>query len=209
MKPHTRHPHTLSRKPLVQFERGITLIVAMILLLVISVMAAATVRGSASSELVANNARSQELAWQVTEAALRYCEVGVRNQHVQSLTTTIVLGTSDYTTTISAAPATGSNPLWMTTTSWDGSPSSAVSIPLYKLDDPAQTSSGTGITRESAKFEGIYKRAPDCIAQYAGTLAPASRVIWVTARGFGPEVSNASGSPDGAEIFLQSTLDFN
>jgi type IV pilus assembly protein PilX len=190
-----------------RLQRGVTLIVAMGLLLVISVIAAVTVKGSAGSEIIANNARSQELAWQAAEAALRYCEQGAINQR-RATTTTVTLSISQYTLTI--APATASSvPLWSTTTNWDTSPSTAISVPLYKLDDASLNSGASGISRESAKFQGIYQRAPDCIVQYAGSVAPGSNVIWVVARGFGPEVSATGVRPNGAEVFLQSTLDFN
>jgi type IV pilus assembly protein PilX len=188
-------------------QRGVTLIVAMGLLLVVSVIAAVTVKGSASSEIVANNARSQELAWQAAEAALRFCERGVRNQHV-STTTTATLTISDYTLPIAAAP-TGLPPLWATPANWDATPSVAISVPLFRLDDAAAVAATSGITKESARFQGIYQRSPDCIAQYAGTGGPAGNVIWVVARGFGPEVPDNGLRPAGAEVFLQSTLDFN
>lgn len=185
-------------------QRGITLIVAMLMLLVLSATAAMTIRGSASSEQISNNARSQEMAWQLAEAALRYCEIGARNQHTLTTTTaTLVISEPQHTLTIAIAPTGSSLPSWVTTTSWDASPSLAITVPLNTLDDPSTTAAVSGVTALSNKYQGVYKRAPDCIAQYA-----TSNVIWVTARGFGPEVGSGT-IPFGAEVFLQSTLDFN
>jgi type IV pilus assembly protein PilX len=207
MKQPTHTQRNPQRRPRSLAQRGVTLIVAMGLLLVVSVIAAVTVKGSANSEIIANNARSQELAWQAAEAALRFCERGVRNQHVVTkLTATLTI--SDYTLTIANAP-TGLPPLWATPATWDATPSVAISVPLFRLDDAAAVAATSGITKESARFQGIYQRSPECIAQYAGSGTTGGNVIWVVARGFGPEVQDNAPRPAGAEVFLQSTLDFN
>lgn len=192
-------------------QQGITLIVALVLLVVVSLAAGVSIQGSTKSEQTANNARSQELAWQAAEGALRYYEIGVTNSFRAtntSLFPSFTLTVSDYT--ITAAPAVvGSDPLWRTTTSWDGSPTQAVTVPLHKLDNALAASATPGISRTTARFEAVYQRSPECIAQFAGTAPPGSRMIFVTCRGFGPEVAAGSGPPGGAEVFLQSTLDFN
>ena len=190
-------------------QRGITLIVAMILLLVISVTAAVVARGSVGGEQIANNARSQELAWQSAEAALRYCEIGVKNQQTVTLFPTTTLSVSDYTLTIASAPTSGSMPLWATATNWDQTNTLKIAVPLHKLDDPSSTSATSGISRNDKNFQGIYQRAPECIAQFVATNIQGTLQISVTARGFGPEVSGTSGKPNGSEVFLQSILDFN
>ncbi len=55
-------------------ERGVSLIIVLILLGVIAFMSAAAMRSAASSEMVARSFRYQLLAQQQAEAALRYCE---------------------------------------------------------------------------------------------------------------------------------------
>ena len=62
-------------------QRGVLLIVTMILLLIISGVAAITIKGSGSSENVANNTRTQALAMQAAEAALRYAETDILEQN--------------------------------------------------------------------------------------------------------------------------------
>lgn len=188
-------------------NRGVTLIVAMILLVVISLTAAVTVRGSASSEQISNNARSQGLALEAAESALRYCEIGVTNQ-VISLGASPTATISPFHTLTIGNPPNGATPTWAITTNWDNTPVAAITVPLYTLDDPVLTATESGVTKGSNKFQGIYQRAPECIAQYAGN-STATLVIHVVARGFGPEVTNAAGRPNGSEVFLQSTLDFN
>lgn len=192
-------------------QRGITLIVAMILLLVISVTAAVVARGSVSGEQISNNARSQELAWQAAEAALRYCEVGVSNQQSVVLNPTKTLSITQYTLTIAVAPSGSSLPLWATTTNWDASTPNAnlIAVPLHRLDDPSSTSATSGVAKKDARFQAIYLRAPECFAQYESNSTEGQRQIRVTARGFGPEVANDTGKPKGSEVFLQSILDFN
>jgi hypothetical protein len=58
------------------------------------------------------------------------------------------------------------------------------------------------------KFASVYKRNPDCIVQYAENTS--NNNIIVVARGFGPEVAQANGTPweipNGAEVFLQATV---
>jgi Tfp pilus assembly protein PilX len=55
-------------------QRGVTLIIALIMVIIIGLTSAAAMRGATSSEKVVNNIRMQNLAQQYAEAALRYCE---------------------------------------------------------------------------------------------------------------------------------------
>lgn len=62
-----------------QHQGGVVLIVALILLVVLSLVSVAAVRSSSSSELSTNNTRTQALAMQSAEAALRACETRALN----------------------------------------------------------------------------------------------------------------------------------
>lgn len=171
-------------------QQGVVLIVALILLVVLSLVSAAAIRGSSSAELSTNNARTQTLAMQAAEAALRYCEKATLNFMTGAGATPSL--------TPEAAPATAATPYrWQTLTNWDG------------------TGSGTNITtlvsadvNDRADDAGkLYKRYPECTVQY---LEPVNtnRVV-VTARGFGPDVAAltaARAAPTGAEVWLQSVL---
>ena len=55
-------------------QNGVSLIIVLIMLAVIALMSAATLRNASSNERVSNNFRMQVLAQQYAEAALRYCE---------------------------------------------------------------------------------------------------------------------------------------
>lgn len=60
-------------------ERGVALIVALVVLVIIGLTSASVMRGALSSDLVANNARTQTLAAQAAHIALRFCEADFTN----------------------------------------------------------------------------------------------------------------------------------
>lgn len=55
-------------------ERGVTLIIALIMLIIIGLTSASVMRATLNSDQVANNTRTQTLAHQAADVALRYCE---------------------------------------------------------------------------------------------------------------------------------------
>jgi type IV pilus assembly protein PilX len=55
-------------------QRGVALIVALVVLVIIGLTSAAVMRGALSSDLVTNNTRVQTLASQAAQVALKYCE---------------------------------------------------------------------------------------------------------------------------------------
>jgi type IV pilus assembly protein PilX len=57
-----------------QSQRGVSLIIAMLMLVVIAVMSVAVMRNAVSSDQVATNNRLQTQANQAAQMALRYCE---------------------------------------------------------------------------------------------------------------------------------------
>ncbi len=187
-------------------QRGVLLIVTMILLLIISGVAAFTIKGSGSSENVANNTRTQALAMQAAEAALRYAETGVLNQNRKD--NTKPLGNPAHLFAIAAAPTNLAD--WTSEAKWDGDTSTSTVVNLFTLDGIAScpTDFSTPASREG-NFCGLYKRPPECMAQYANID---NRIVWVTCRGFGPEVvaleppKNIKVLPSGAEVFLQSVV---
>ena len=86
-------------------QRGVVLIMALIMLVIISLLTAVTVRNATSSEGISANARQTQLAIQAAEAALRYCEQGVLEVLSASTSTyafNVVVPPSASTVTISA-----------------------------------------------------------------------------------------------------------
>ena len=70
----TRHLTMPTTRPRPAAQRGIVLIMALIMLVVISLLTAVSVRNATSSEGVNANVRQTQLAGQAAETALRYCE---------------------------------------------------------------------------------------------------------------------------------------
>lgn len=177
-------------------QNGVVLIIALVLLVLLSLVASYNARNVGSAELVSNNTRSAELASQAAEAALRYCERGVENHFA------VLRGsTATFTTfmTPTSAPVAGTF-TWQDLANWDGSTSIA-----------NVTIVGTGALSLSDSSGDLYKRPPECMAQYL--QATSTRTVVVTARGFGPEVASDNGAtrpvPQGSEVWLQSTLSLN
>ena len=176
-------------------ERGVVLIVAMILLIVISILSVTSMRNSASTEALAGNVRTTELATQAADIALRHCE-----QSVIEIVTVAGGGTPTYSTTITLAniqPVT-SPPNWQNTSLWDGTSTAVLVLPASLVGGSS-----------------TFKRPPECMIENMpmilsnGALNTTASYV-ITARGFGPEV-DATGAtrvrPAGSEVWLQSHIE--
>lgn len=167
-----------------QKQRGVVLIIALIMMLVISLLTVTSMRNVASSERVSGNVRTTELATQAADIALRHCEASV-----VKITDLVTINSLDLPT--SKIAAAGAN-TWQSLTSWD------TTTTPFPLDSSLVGGTAT------------FARPPECMAEFltgAAGSRPASFVI--TARGFGPEVRTAAGAgrPVGTVVWLQSTLD--
>jgi type IV pilus assembly protein PilX len=189
-------------------QRGIVLIMALIMLVVISLLTAISVRNATSSEGVNANVRQTQLAGQAAETALRYCEQGVIDVLSASTSTfvfSVSVPPSSATVTLSGTHfqsfVTGT-PTSMVPANWD---SNAGTYPILVL--PTASVNRAGIT-------STFSRPPECMIERLSpsTSAKASKNFTITARGFGPEVAAADASrtrPIGAEVWMQSTLELN
>ena len=200
LSPHRRTaPLALPRQRSASSQRGVVLIIAMILLLVISLLAITSVRNVASSEKVLGNARTTQLALESAEIALRHCEASVRE------VISVASGNpSAYATTFTASNIlpTATTPQWSDLGIWDGSSSDVYVAPLSLVNQ-------TGTVAITA-----YQRPPECmvvplpVVLTGSTDVSTTASFVVTARGFGPEVPALSSStrirPVGTEIWLQS-----
>ncbi len=175
-------------------QQGVVLIIAMILLVVISLLALSSVRNVASNEAVMSNVRTNELATQAAEIALRHCEAS---------TLQAIAGSGSYVTTFTASNilSTSTTPVWQTASNWDAVTSSVFVLPLSLVNQ-------TGMTT-------TYNRPPECMVAPLPVMVSGSTTVntttsfVVTARGFGPEVAAADASrsrPQGTEVWLQSTI---
>jgi type IV pilus assembly protein PilX len=191
----------LVNKPYFAAQQGVVLIVALIMLAIISLMAASTIKGSGSSEALSSSSRTQSLALQAADAALRYCEEGVQNH----LNTTRAAeperaGSLYIAIDITPEPFVANTALnWINLPTWDVGPRSAL---IYTL--PATFLNNNNI---------IYRRMPECMAQVTQISAGVIQQVVITARGFGPEAANVldadvARKPRGSEVWLQSYLNF-
>ena len=177
-------------------HHGFVLIIALILLVVISLLTVTSMRGAGSAESIAGNVRTTELATQAAEIALRHCESSAAQLATNTAATDPAFYTTDLVIT-KISPITSS--LWKSTTTWDSSTSTAT----YIL--PTSNFPVGGTT--------TYKRAPECMIELlsgsmpTGTASVTPSAFVITARGFGPEVAAGTGRPQGAEVWLQSTIE--
>ena len=162
-------------------QRGVVLIIALIMLVVISLLATLSIRNATSSESVSGNVRTTQLATQAAEIALRYCEDAVEQSAIAGGTPTL---------NISAYVA---SPRWKDMNEWDGTGTAKVLVPASSVNTNTAT-----VT---------FSRAPECLVEALSIAGTKSFVI--TARGFGPEVAAGTGRPQGSEVWLQSTLELN
>ena len=192
-------PRAATRTPLAyaprhQAERGIVLVIALILLVIISLLAVTSLRNAGSSESVAGNVRTTELATQAADIALRHCESSAIK------ITKLIANASDtsaqatYPTTLVEANVqrVTTADQWKSVSNWDSTTTAVFVLPSTLVGDTA-----------------TYKRPPECMVEsltgVTPTGPPASFVI--TARGFGPEVAAGTGRPAGTVVWLQSTIE--
>jgi len=171
-----RVSHAHARPPARQ--RGVTLIVALVMLVVVGLTSVAVMRNAMSTDQVANNARVQTLAMQAAQIGLRYCE-----SPVYALPATPPF-------TIYDAPVSPATMRWESFSNWFGSGAIAYTIPLDQMQ-----SSNSAFTPT---------KRPQCIVQRS-TL---TSTYVVTVRGFSPDYAEDSSgrAKAGSVVWLQSIL---
>jgi len=97
-------------------QRGVTLIICLILLLVMSLLGVAAIKGVAMEERMAGQSYDRSLAFQATEAALREAELLLEAKPADPVSGCNLVGTL----MLCATPATTDTPRWenSTFTSW-------------------------------------------------------------------------------------------
>jgi type IV pilus assembly protein PilX len=169
-------------------ERGIVLLLVLILLVALSGAAIWAAKASISGEQVGNNLRSSASAQELAELALRYCEDGVIK--------------ADASFTIVPFPTTAaSSPLpvaWQTLSNWKSPSTTFMVVPNAQLQD------ALGRTPTPAPLCMIEKMrlAPADMQPMQGFL--------ITARGFSPDYGEASTGAitSGTDAWVQSMIRF-
>jgi type IV pilus assembly protein PilX len=162
-------------------QRGIVLIVALVMLAIISLLAATSIGNTGSSEAVLANTRLKQLATQSAEIGLRFCE---------EATVQTIQGTPPPLAPSIQAFATPS--LWKGTPTavWDATPTAAFVIPLATVNPPECI-----VERLGPPGTSQYDKAFVITARGFGPdVAPASPT---------------RAKPVGTEVFLQSTIELD
>lgn len=165
-------------------QRGVVLVIALILLVVAALGSMFVMRSALLGEQVDNNLRSHTLAQRGAEIALRYCE------RYATPTPPASPVSAGPTPTVVPTPDGATPTAWTQADSWSSS-GAAVAVPVSLLNSIGDAS---GIS---------YTRPPQCLIETLPlrTVDPKafpSSTYLVTARGF---------TPDGVgQVWLQSTV---
>ena len=189
---------------------------AVILLMLISLLTATSIKNAMSTESLINNVRTIELANQSAEVALRHCEAStlnvlrMKNGDSSTYNTTFVESNIIY--------SDKENQKWKNKALWNSNNTSVFILPLKLVNQ--------------ADMFLTYKRPPECMVEnvkilltnlpvvnssnveirHNGTVMNNKSIFIITARGFGPEVSAANqqrAAPQGSEVWLQSQIELD
>ena len=182
------HPTRRAQASLIGAQRGIVLLLVLIILVVLSGAAIWAAKASISGEQVANNIRISATVTELAELALRYCEDGV----IQNNTT---LARLPYP----VGAASGELPsAWQTLSNWTVTPTKINVVPNAQLRDALGTSPA---------------KAPVCMIEEM-RLAPIDmqrlQGFLITARGFSQDyVESANGAiTSGTDAWVQTMIRF-
>ena len=175
-------------------SQGASLIIVLVMLVVIGLTSAASLRNASSNERVSHNFRMHWLAEQYAEAALRYCQSQLLladAQRVSSLQEAALM------------PINAGAPGWANPQTWSGSGGAFAS-----LTSVAQS------FIESSDSAFVPQRLPQCVVERQalpllqnGVSVGSADVYVITARGFSPDYRESlPGARSGAVVWLQCRL---
>ena len=198
------NPRPQSTAPHVRQQRGIVLIVVLVMLVIIGMASAGVMRGALSSDRISHNVRLQVSAQEASQVALRYCENLARN--VDPITGTTVANGQPFAL-LQPPAAAGMN--WEAFPSWFGAGVLATTVPLAAMQSANNAREVPG-QRPQCLAECRNMTTPDGVASVATTpnCTGANEAIVVTSRGFSTDYTeDANGrSTSGSAIWLQSTF---
>lgn len=188
-----RHPRSLPRSSQTQ---GVVLIVVLVLLVAIAFMSVSVMRSALSTDLITNNNRTQSLATEMAQLALRFCEddltkVGTGSAVVFTGATPI----RAKSTTLKTGSETEFAMAWEAKDNWVGNAPAA-----HRLSQDQLKSSHSAFTPGAGN-------EPQCLAEYSPD-AGTDKVIVVTARGFSPDYIEDDNNRvrNGSVVWLQSRI---
>jgi type IV pilus assembly protein PilX len=163
-------------------QRGVALLVALVMLVIIGLASVSVMRGALSSDLVANNTRVQALAHQAAQMGLAYCERLLFDSTPQDGSNMDKLNVTN-----AREPA-----LFNSLSNWSTANVHTVPDDWMASDD-------------SSFAEGVPK--PECMVEQLLDTASGDHDFAVTARGFSPDYADEDGNTvSGSVVWLQSRV---
>ena len=167
-------------------QRGIVLALVLMMLAILSLVGALSMRNATVSEQTTNSLRTAAVAQQAAELGLKYCElVAMDIKSVNYATQRAKISA----TTVTAAISSGA---WNQTSTWTNS-ANYISV------------TGTyAVSTDSAAVQ--LKNSPQCVIEPFINTSGSGFVV--TARGFANDavINSNNGVTSGAEAWVQSTL---
>lgn len=189
----THFLHHPPRRVCSSAQRGIVLALVLVMLGIMSLIGALSMRNATLTEQTTNSLRTAASAQQAAELAVKYCEL-VAASTAQSVPNTAFatergqISATTITTTISAG-------IWNQTATWGGTTiTNVIRVPTLYLNNQTEAAATAIKTR------------PQCVIERIADSAGPGFVI--TARGFGNDavLSSTNGVTSGAEAWVQSVL---
>ena len=176
-------------------QRGVVLIVALIMMAVIGVSSAVALKSALSQDQISANQRARSSALQAAETSLRYCEASVTSVNITAAQAAI--GRGDI---VNAQPG------WTQPATWAGASANVVVVPTSFAIDGSNTTFNRRPECLVEKVEGL--RDVQGVMPSDGLPLPEAYVI--TARGFSPDYAERNNTPiAGSVVWLQSTIHIN
>jgi Tfp pilus assembly protein PilX len=172
-------------------ESGVVLPIALIMLVIISFAGLLAARNSASYEQFSNNMRTNQVARQSAEAALRYCE-RVAIDQVENEGVNYATDAGKIVSTTLTSDASISNGAWNTKVNWKDAAANLIEVTL----DPGSNVSDAAKSKYATN-------PPTCIIQPL-----INDRFLITVRGLSNDASVDSDGvlESGSEVWLQSIL---
>lgn len=168
-------------------QRGTTLIVVLIMLVVIGLSAASSMRNAVSGEKITNNLRLDALAQQYAEMGLQYCERQMAQPSALRTEASLRDAALPAATPVASA-------VWTSPTTWLVEPTTVI-----RISDAAGIVSGVNSSVAPS-------RNPECLVEPV-TLGAGTPTFLITARGFSPGYTadpDTGATLSGSVVWLQS-----
>lgn len=184
-------------------QRGVVLVISLILIVILSLLGTFAIRNAAQSERSVNGIRTAQVAREAAETALRFCEqISIFDDSNRDYTE---WGTSGLRAKIVATTITSeqdTTAAWRSADNWKSTSTNLIEVPAAYF----KKYSNSSVATDAAQLQ----TAPRCLIQrIQSTSTPVLNGYLITARGF---ANNAKFDPStgvtsqGAESWMQSIL---